>query len=333
MGLRWGIVGYGWVAHDFMLPAIAASGGRVIAVADTSSVARDRAQADGLTAYQTVIELLNAVQLDAVYVATPNNHHAEAVIELARSGMPILCEKPLAATLDDAEAMYAAVKEHNVMYGTAFDQRHHPAHRAMHDMVQAGDMGVPISVRIVYACWLSPTWITGAQTVNWRVDPQAAGGGAVIDLALHGLDLVQMLLDEPLQSLSITLQRRIHNYAVDDGGMLTARSAGGVLVSQHVAYNYAEVLPRRRLEILCEAGMLTAIDTMGQTSGGSLSRHCGRTGNMTSVPFDMSLSPFVAQARAFTAAVKGMPHDFSIERDIALVRLFDAAYQEARSCL
>jgi 1,5-anhydro-D-fructose reductase (1,5-anhydro-D-mannitol-forming) len=168
---------------------------------------------------------------------------------------------------------------------------------------------------------------------NWRADPAAAGGGAVIDLALHGLDLAAMLVDEPLARLHIDLQRRIHDYPVDDGGILSGRTAGGVLVQSHVAYNCPEVLPRRRLEILGEDGLLIATDTMGQTEGGTVIRRCARTGEETALPFDAALSPFAAQAAAFAAAVRGEAHDFSIHRDLSLMRLFDAAYTEARSCL
>ena len=334
MGLNWGMAGYGWVAREFMAPAIIAAGGRTIAVADTSSSAREQAQADGIATYGSIAELLERTRPDAIYVATPNNRHAEAVIAAARLGVPVLCEKPMAASLADAEAMHAAVVSGPSLYATAFDQRHHPAHRMMRDLVADGDIGMPVAVRIVYACWVYPAWsATGSQAENWRADPKAAGGGAVIDLALHGLDLTQMLLGEPLTRLSIDLQRRVHDYAVDDGGMLTARSQHGVLVSQHVAYNCPEALPRRRLEVIGESGMLVAIDTMGQSPGGSLTRLCGKTGQAAEIPFDTLASPFAAQAMAFSAAVAGAPHDFCADRDIALMRLFDTAYKEAQSCL
>ncbi len=334
MGLGWGIIGYGWVARDFMIPAIIAAGGRVVAVADPSPEVCKIAHTNGFTCYDTAKELLCNAHLDAVYVATPNNCHAEAVILAAGKGIPILCEKPMAATLKDAEAMYAAVLAKSVIYGTAFDQRHHPAHKKMRELIQQGSIGTPTAIRIVYACWVDPAWSADeSQTTNWRADPAKAGGGAVIDLALHGLDLAQMLLDEPLAQLSIKLQRRIHNYPVDDGGMLIGRSVNGILVSQHVAYNYAESLPRRRLEVVGETGMLTALDTMGQTPGGILNQQCGKTGKISVIPFNTTISPFTAQAQAFSEAVRGAPHEFCASRDIILARMFDAAYQEARLCL
>ena len=90
------------------------------------------------------------------------------------------------------------------------------------------------------------------------------------------------------------------------------------------------MLPRRRLEVQGETGVLTAIDTMGQTPGGTVTLI--NVHGVVGVTFS-DLSPFAAQAAAFAAAVRGEPHDFSIGRDIALMRLFDATYREAQRCL
>ena len=329
---RWGIVGYGWVARDYLRPALIAAGHELVAVADPSPEAQARAAADGASAYADVDALAAAGQCDMVYVATPNNQHAAPVVTLLSNGMPVLCEKPMAAALADADEIAAAAASSKALYGTAFDQRHHPAHRAMTAAIAAGEIGKPVAVRIVYACWVDPRWSpTGA--VNWRADPVAAGGGAVIDLALHGLDLTHLLLGEAADNIHIVLQRRVHDYAVDDGGMITGRTASGVLVSLHVAYNCPGELPRRCLEVVGDTGQIVAIDTMGQTAGGSLTHHCGTTGVTTPVAFDATLSPFTAQVEAFAAAVAGAQHDFSAARDVALMRRFDAAHSRARACL
>ncbi len=284
--MRWGIAGFGWVAADHMAPGIAAAGGTVTAVADPSPKARARASASGFAAFETAAAMIASGLCDLLYVATPNDAHLEPVQAAMAAGIPVLCEKPMAVTLGQAEALAASVSGHT-LYGTAFDQRHHPAHAAMADAVGAGAIGRPVAIRIVYACWVDPAWSPdGAPHDNWRADPKRAGGGAVIDLALHGLDLAQRLLGEALVALSVTLQRRIHGYAVDDGGMLAGRTATGVLFQSHVAYNCAETLPRRRLEILGEHGLLVATDTMGQTAGGTLVRRCATSGAETPVAFD-----------------------------------------------
>jgi predicted dehydrogenase len=273
--MRWGIVGYGWVARDYMASAVREAGATLSAIADPSPAARARAQASGAIAFPSADALLASGACDLVYVATPNHRHAEPVTAAAQAGLPVLCEKPMAASIADAEAMAASVSRSGTLYGTAFDQRHHPAHQVIRAGIAAGEIGRPVSLRIAYAYWLGPDWSQG-DAPNWRADPDAAGGGAVMDLALHGLDLAEHLLGEPIVDLTVMLQRRIHAYPVEDGGMLIARTAGGVLIQLHVAYNCPDALPRRRLEILGDAGQFTAIDTMGQTAGGRLIRTCGR---------------------------------------------------------
>ncbi len=322
--LRWGIVGYGWVARDYMAAGIAAAGGRVAAVCDPDPTARAAAEAEGIRAFADLAAMLGET-LDAVYVATPNHLHRHAVEACLAARVPVLCEKPVAATLADAEAMASAALRGDVLLGIAFDQRRHPAHRAIRTAVLAGRIGVVTCLRIVYACWLDRDWTSGAGA-NWRIEAGQAGGGAVMDLAPHGLDLVDALLGEPVVALAGLLQSRVQDYAVDDGGALVGRTASGVLVSIHNSYNNPETLPRRRLEIVGTLGQIVAVDTMGQTCGGVVTVTDAATGRATPLDFDAAASPFTEQARAFAEAVRGGPHDFDIVRDLEAMRLLASVY-------
>ncbi len=320
--MRWGIVGFGWVARDYTAPGIAAAGHRVAAVCDSDPFARAAALATGACAHPDLAGLL-AQSLDAVYVATPNHLHRAAVEACAAAGIPVLCEKPLAATLADAEAMAAACTCAGILLGSAFDQRHHPAHCAIRDAIAAGRVGTVTAIRIVYACWLGRDWSgnAAANGANWRIDARQAGGGAIIDLAPHGIDLVDALLGEPLVELKGLLQSRVQDYAVDDGGVLIGQTRSGILVSIHNSYNMPEALPRRRLEVLGSRGQIVATDTMGQTAGGSVVFTDGATGSAEQIPFDASRCPFAAQAAAFGDAIAGQPHTFDAMRDLAAHRL------------
>ncbi len=322
--MRWGIVGFGWVARDYMVPGIVAAGGRVAAVCDPSAAARAAAAPLGASTHADLDDLLRE-PLDAVYVATPNHLHRRAVEACAVARVPVLCEKPMAATLADAEAMVAACRRHGTLFGSAFDQRRHPAHRAIRAAIAAGHLGTVTAIRIVYACWLGREWSTGTGA-NWRVDLAQAGGGAAMDLAPHGLDLVDALLGEPVIALAGLLQSRVQAYPVDDGGVLVGRTASGVLVSIHNSYNTPETLPRRRLEVVGTVGQVVAFDTMGQTPGGSVVWTDAATGTNAPLPFDIVASPFAEQARAFAAAVGGAPHDFDGARDLAAMRLLAGVY-------
>ena len=331
MALRWGIAGYGWVARDYVAPAMAAEGHTLAAIADPDPAIRARAAGQGVAPYETAEAMLRDARLDAVYVATPNHLHAMPAIAALEAGVPVLCEKPMAATLADAERMAAAARATGTLYATAFDQRHHPAHRALRTAIADGVVGTVTAVRIVYACWVDPRFAPAQGHDNWRIAADKAGGGAVIDLALHGLDLAQFLLDEPLDALAIMLQRRVHDYAVDDGGVCIGRTASQALFSSHVAYNCPETLPRRRLEVVGDAGLITATNTMGQTAGGVLSLDTGAGERI--MAFDAERSPFAAQVAAFAQAVRGGAHGFDAAADLRLMRLFDAAHEKARQCL
>ena len=330
-GLSWGIIGFGWVARDYAAPGILASGGRLVAVADPDPRARCAAAAAGARAHEAAEALLDHPDVQAIYVATPNHLHRALVEAAAAAGKPVLCEKPMAATLGDAKAMTAAVARAGVPYGTAFDQRHHPAHAAIRDAIANGAVGTVTAVRIAYACWVDADWAPD----NWRADPARAGGGALIDLAPHGLDLVEFLLGEPLETVAALTQTRVQRYAVDDGAMVVGRTARGVLAQLHVAYNCPEALPRRRLEVLGTSGQILAERTMGQTPGGDVWLIDGRLGLRRPLPVpDSGACPFARQMAAFARFVAHGGGDFSAARDLHTMSLLARAYaaQEGVLC-
>jgi predicted dehydrogenase len=321
----WGIAGCGWVARDHALPGLlAAPGARLVALHDRDPAALARVPVEAPRTTDPAA-FLATPGLDAVYVAVPNAGHRAVVEAAAAAGRAVLCEKPLAADVADAEALVAAADRAGVLLGTAYDQRWHPAHVRLRELLP--ELGTVTAVRIVYCCWLPADWSPdGRPHDNWRVDPARAGGGAAIDLAPHGLDLAGVLLGEDVEQLTAVLQTRVHGYGVDDGALLSGRTAGGVLVDLHVAYNTPDALPRRRLEVVGTRGMAVAVDTLGQTAGGSLTLHRPEP---VDVPF-AGTAPFAAQFAAFTAAVAGdEPWPYPADRDLALHRLLLDALDRA----
>ena len=327
MGVRWGIAGCGWVAHDYVAPAIAASANGVLsALHDLSAPALAR-MAASFPAAEPCADLGAFLRrIDAVYVASPNHAHRPLVEAAASAGIPVLCEKPMAATMADARAMVAACERAGVVYATAFDQRFHPAHRHIATLMRGGDLGTVTAVRIVYCCWVG----RGFQGDNWRIDPARAGGGALIDLAPHGLDLASVLLGERLTEVAAIGQSRVHDYAVEDGALLMARTDAGTLVQLHVAYNCPEVFPRRRLEIVGTEAHIAATDTMGQTPGGAVQfTHADGRTHRLDVP-DAERSPFLNQVEAFAASVLDRtPFAFSPAHDLHIMEQVMRAQAQA----
>lgn len=298
--LNMGIVGFGWVARDYMFPAMQrCEAVRLRAVcsarpADMTSLPADVSQ------FTQLEEMLRATDLDAVYIATPNHLHRAQTVACLEAGRHVLCEKPMATTPEDAAAMVVVAHRSGKVYATAFDQRFHPAHRAVRQLIQDRRLGTITQVKIDYACWLPGNWAPD----NWRVEQDKAGGGAIIDLAPHGLDLLETLLDDTIEEMQLYAQTAVHDYAVDDGGVLMLRFGRGTLGTLHVGYNRPDSFPRRRLEIIGTEAMLVARNTMGQDAGGQVTLIRASDGQTEPVPFDTQAFPFEHQINSFAQAIR-----------------------------
>jgi len=323
--LGWAIVGCGWVARDYVAPALLEAGNaRLVALGDPDPESLARMPGDGAARYTRLEELLANSEVEAVYVATPNHVHEKVTVACAAAGKHVLCEKPMSIRPEEGARMVEACRRAGVQYATAFDQRHHAAHRKLRTLVREGVLGTITQARIHYACWLPRDWAPR----NWRIDPHQAGGGAMIDLAPHGIDLLEVLLDDEWTSLSALMQRRVHDYPVDDGAILMGKFRSGALGLLQVAYNCPDNYPRRTLELIGTRARALAYKTMGQTPGGSLTLTDAATGVETVVPIspEEDRSPFLHQAESFSSCVlEGHPYPFAPERDVRLLSLLSQA--------
>ena len=335
--IRWGLAGCGWVARDYVAPALrAAPSASLVALCDPDPNAMARIAADSPDAsIYADIDAMLAADIDAVYVATPNHLHRELTERAARAGKHVLCEKPMATNLADARAMIEVCAANDVVYATAFDQRFHAAHQQLREIIARGELGEITLARVYYACWTPPGWKPDSDDGshdNWRVDPARAGGGAFIDLAPHGLDLTQILLNSPLEEVACLMQRRVFDYAVDDGATLIGKFENGALLTMNVAYNCPDNYPRRTLEIVGTRAMARARNTMGQTPGGSLQIIDAQTGATRDIELDPArdVSPFRNGIEAFSRAlISGEAFPFAPARDLHTMELLHAAIENA----
>src|SRR5689334_2781554 len=140
--LNWGIIGLGKLANTRIAPAFAhAPDNRLVAVAGRDAGRTAEFAARHSVRPATLEALLADPAIQAVYVAATNDLHAPYTIAAARAGKHVLCEKPLARTPAEAEAMIAACHAAGVRLGTAFQMRFHPAHQQVRALVQDGVFG------------------------------------------------------------------------------------------------------------------------------------------------------------------------------------------------
>ncbi len=171
-------------------------GARLVVVADA---ARDRAEAlaarHRCRALTDGEEAARFPEADAVIVSTPPNLHAPLALAALRAGKPVLVEKPLAATLDDARAIVAEAAARGLAVGAGFNIRHFLAFRRAHEILASGAIGELDHVRAVHG---HPG---GSEFGHaWIHDASVTGGGTLVDNGIHILDLARWFLGEVVEA-------------------------------------------------------------------------------------------------------------------------------------
>ena len=196
--VRVAIVGCGWFAEEFALPAIERGDlctATVLVTGDAEKGSRLASEfdADHVVGYDDFTDGTAADSYDAVYVSTPNALHLEYVEAAAELGKDVLCEKPLEVSAERAEQMVDACADADVTLMTAYRQQAEPGIRRMRDMIQDGNIGTP-----VYAIGDFSITLLGrdADADQWRLNPDIAGGGALVDIGIYPLNTLRYLIDE-----------------------------------------------------------------------------------------------------------------------------------------
>ena len=232
--MNWGFIGASQWAARYLIPAVlAVENATAVGVFSSSPERGERfAEAAGLDrAYASLEGMLADPGIDAVYIGTTNDLHAERTIAAARAGKHVLCEKPLALTLAEAGAMIAACEEAGVVLATNHHLRGAPTIRAMREQVEAGAIGEIVAARVFHARSLPDELRT------WRLKRPEAGGGVVLDVTVHDADTVRFLLaDEVAEVVAMTANQGLAEPPLEDSAMGVMRMRGGQLVSFHDAF-------------------------------------------------------------------------------------------------
>lgn len=169
--------------------------------------------------------LIERDDIDAIDICTPNGSHYEIALAAAQAGKHILCEKPLAVTLDQAQNMLKAVQAANVIHMVCFNYRFAPAIQFAKQLIQQGAIGPIHHFRAVYL----QDWLSNASTPpSWRVDKSISGSGALGDLMAHSIDLARFLVGE-IRDVSALMESFRPQADVDDTASCLARFDNGAV--------------------------------------------------------------------------------------------------------
>lgn len=261
---RIGLVGYGDVSVVHVGAIEAIDGLELVGIADSAPATRERAAAEtGLPTYSTAEELIDALGPDAVHVTTPHDQHVGPSLAALERGVHVLQEKPLAHTLAEGSRLVDALGSVTApradggagaaKIGICFQNRYNRASQELSRLLAGGELGA------VQGAWASVVWSRTADyyaAKPWRGRWENAGGGLLINQAIHTLDLVQWLIGPIERTEGLVSQKKFAGVVeTEDTADLVLHHASGVTTTFYATLT-APVARPVELEVATENAYL-----------------------------------------------------------------------------
>ena len=263
--IKWGVIGSGGIARRRTIPEgiVPAENAKLVSVYDISAEANNEvAKEFNATASQSLEALLKS-DIDVVYIASPANMHHDQVIACARAKKHVLCEKPLGMSIEEAENMIKVCKEEGVTLGTGFMMRFMAQHQAALKLIQDGELGKCVYGRAQLSCWYPP--MEGA----WRQSPETGGGGSLMDMGSHCIDLLEMFFGK-LKSVSCFINNNVHSYESEDSAVVALSFENGAMATVDTYFCIPDNSSKNILELYGSNGSILAKGTIGQGDAGEM---------------------------------------------------------------
>jgi predicted dehydrogenase len=336
--IKWGVIGSGGIALRRTIPEgiVPAWNAELAVVYDVNQRVNDEvARKFGAQAATSFSEVLTA-ELDAVYIATPAHLHHDQVLECARARRHVLCEKPLGMTVAEADEMVAACRQAGIQFGTAFMMRFHSQHQAALQIVQEGKLGKLVYGRAQLSCWYPP--IEGA----WRQNPTQGGGGSLIDMGGHSIDLLEMYFG-PVAKVSCFVHNSVQNYRPEDSAVALLLFENGAIATVDAFFCIPDEASENALELYGSKGSIIARGTIGQASQGKMFAHLKESvggydaaqARDSADAFEIAPVPvnmYRAEIEDFSQALQdGRPSALTGEAGLRSQKILSACYESART--
>jgi predicted dehydrogenase len=210
---RVGFLGVGWIGRHRMQGIIDTDTVEVVAVADPSAeMVKEAAKLAPNAAVGTTLEDVLAHRLDGLVIATPSAQHAEQCIAALQAGVAVFCQKPLGRSAKEVRAVIDAARGADRLLGVDFSYRFTAGVQAIRDLIRGGDLGDIRAIDLTFHNAYGPG-------KPWFYDRQLSGGGCLIDLGVHLIDLALWVLDFPEVS-------DVSGHLLADGKLLEADPQG-----------------------------------------------------------------------------------------------------------
>jgi predicted dehydrogenase len=311
--IKWGVIGSGGIARRRTIPEgiMASVNAELVSVYDINAKANEDVASQFNASASSSIEKLLASDVQAVYIATPANLHYEQVLACAKAKKHMLCEKPLGMTIEETNEMFSVCKKAKVELGIAFMMRFQSQHQAALKMIQDGKIGKPVYARAQLSCWYPP--VEGA----WRQDPRQGGGGSLMDMGGHCIDLLEMFFGK-VKQVSCFINTTIHHYKSEDSAVAMFCFENGAIGTVDTFFCIPDNSSKNVFELYGSKGSILAKGTIGQ----------GEVGEMTAFLEETQTGYNAQQSRQQGDGIKIMPESVNMYK--AEIEAFSQAIIENR---
>ncbi len=266
--VKWGVIGSGGIARRRTIPEgiVASENSTLTAVYDIDEKTnKSVAKEFNAVASNSIEELLKS-DIDAVYIASPANAHYDHVVACAKAKKHILCEKPLGMTIKEAEDMIKVCDKEGVLLGTGFMMRYLAQHQEALKLIKEGKLGKVVFGRAQLSCWYPP--MEGA----WRQDPNTSGGGSLMDMGGHCVDLLEMFFGK-VESVSCFINNNVHSYKSEDSAIVSLFFENGAMATVDTFFCIPDNSSKNVLELYGSKGSILAKGTIGQGESGEMTAY------------------------------------------------------------
>ena len=255
--LKWGVIGPGSVAQRRSIPAIQKAGNaelHAILSRDTGRGQRLAQEYGAEISYTDTEAFLADPQLDAVYIATPVFLHKEQAIAAARKGLHVLCDKPLALNPGQSQQILDVCQANNVHLQICFLFRFHSCFQQIRQWLQEKRFGTIVHARMPFMKHAPK------DSNDWHIDPAKSGGGSIMDLGAHSIDLFRWLLGE-VTAVSAFCSSFIFQHLVEETGLVMLRFENGAQAVTETSFSGQ--LSAQILEIYGTSGSVVVYNDNG----------------------------------------------------------------------
>lgn len=262
----WCVIGAGGIADRRVIPAIMKDeGSRLVALMDKNAdVAQRLGEKYGVPFFTSEEEMMKAADCDAVYIGTPVALHCNQALAAIEAGRHVLVEKPIAIRAADGERMLAAAKKAGKALTAGYMMEFHNLHARAKEIIESGQIGRVNSVSARFAGWYPP--VPGA----WRQTRALGGGGAMMDVGVHCIDIIEFILSDRIEKVKAFCHNRTFHYDAEDEAAAVFMTADGVIGNVNANFNVPDAC-ESRLEFYGEGGSIVLSGTLGQEEKGTLS--------------------------------------------------------------